>query len=169
MKPVTKKPAHKEPWFWMVLGPLLVVMVVSITMAFVAFRVADDRVKDDYYKEGRMINKRFAEEETAIALAVRGEVQFDFTTGEVWVDLQAKRLPSQLLLMFSHPSDAGKDETLTLRKISSNRYRGDLSRRFEGRWYLIVGTSESVEADNWRVTTELDFNSRHSAHFSAHL
>ncbi len=116
-----------------------------------------------------MINKRFAEEQVAITQGVVGDITFDFTTAEVFVELQAKELPDQLVLTFSHPANADADETLLLRRIAGGRYRADLAHKLQGRWYLIVSNSGATEDDNWRVTTELDFNRGHSARFSAHL
>lgn len=170
MKQKEKAPAYKEPWFWMVMGPLLVVMMVTISMAVVAFRGADDRVEDSYFKQGRMINKRFAEEAAAMTLGVRGTLEFDFATGEVFAKLEAKELPADLVLTFSHPSDADRDLTLTMKPIGEGRYRADIPAVTAGRWYLIIGTDKAVdEAGAWRVSTEADLQQSHIAHFSAHL
>lgn len=152
----------------MVLGPLLVVMVVSLVMAGVAFRVADDRVMDDYYKEGRMINKRFAEEQNALDLGVKGTLRFDFATAEVLAELDAAVMPAELVLTFSHPSAAAQDLILILRRTGDRRYRADLPQLFEGRWYLIVSAVADTDV-TWRVTTEVDFEKNHTAHFAAHL
>lgn len=169
MNETKKTPAYKEPWFWAVMGPLLVVIVVSLSMAGVAIWVADDRVKDDYYKEGRMINKHFAEEELALSLAVQGSLEFDFTTAEVFAQLAAKTLPNELELTFSHPSAAAQDLTLVMQRIGEGRYRADLPTLAQGRWYLIIGNRSMSSADRWRVSTEVDFRRNHRAQFRAHL
>lgn len=168
MKPTNKTPAYKEPWFWMVMGPLLVVMVVTMSMVAVAIWVADDRVEDNYYKEGRMINKRFAEEEVALAQGVHGTLNFDFTTAEVFAELEAKKHPAELALTFSHPSEANHDVSVVMQRIGEGRYRADLPAISKSRWYLIIGNNTEA-ADAWRVSTEVDLQRSHSAHFSAHL
>ncbi len=169
MNETKKTPAYKEPWFWAVMGPLLVVIVVSLSMAGVAIWVADDRVKDEYYKEGRMINKHFAEEELALAQAVRGSLEFDFTTAEVFAELDAETLPMELELSFSHPSSAEQDVTVVMQRIAEGRYRADLPALAQGRWYLIIGNRSESAEDRWRVTTEIDFRHTASAQFNAHL
>ena len=169
MNETAKTPAYKEPWFWAVMGPLLVVIVVSLSMAGVAIWGADDRVNDDYYKEGRMINKHFAEEERALSLAVRGSLEFDFTTAEVFAQMEAKRLPAELQLTFSHPSAAAQDLTVVMQRIGDGRYRADLPALSQGRWYLIIGNHSAATDDRWRVSTEVDFRRNHRAQFSAHL
>lgn len=169
MNETKKKTAYKEPWFWAVMGPLLVVIVVSLSMAGVAIWVADDRVKDEYYKEGRMINKHFAEEELALAQAVRGSLEFDFTTAEVFAELDAETLPMELELSFSHPASAEQDVTVVMQRIAEGRYRADLPALAQGRWYLIIGNRPTSADDRWRVTTEIDFRHTASAQFNAHL
>lgn len=169
MNQTKKIPAYKEPWFWAVMAPLLVVIVVSLSMAGVAIWVADDRVKDDYYKEGRMINKHFAEEELALSLAVRGSLEFDFTTAEVFARVEAKQLPAELELTFSHPSAAAQDLTVVMQRIGEGRYRADLPALTQGRWYLIIGNHQAPAGDRWRVSTEVDLRRHNSASFSAHL
>lgn len=169
MNQTKKTPAYKEPWFWAVIGPLLVVVVVSISMAGIAILGADDRVSDDYFKQGRMINKHFVGEALAISLGVHGSLEFDFTTAEVFAQVEAKALPAELELTFSHPADAIQDMTLVMQRIGEGRYRADLPTLTGGRWYLIVGNHQAAAEDRWQVSTEVDFRRSNRALFSAHL
>lgn len=169
MKPPAKRPAWKETWFWLVMTPLLLVVVVSMGTVTLAFRVADDRVPDDYFKEGRMINKHFAEEQNALALNVSGHVDFDFAAGLVRAELTAKFLPGELHLTISHPVNADRDTSVVLKRTGEREYRADLPQALEGRWYLVVSAAENAAQKGWRVTTEVDFQKSHSALFAAHL
>jgi hypothetical protein len=169
MNETKKASAYKEPWFWAVMGPLLVVIMVSLSMAGVAIWGADDRVTDDYFKEGRMINKHFAAEALAMSLAVRGSLEFDFTTAEVFAQVEAKKLPAELELTLSHPSAAAQDMTLVMQRVGEGRYRADLPTLNQGRWYLIIGNHQASADDRWQVSTEVDFRRSNSAQFSAHL
>lgn len=162
-----KQPAYREPWFWMVFGPLIVVVLFSCGFIYVAFVGADDRVFDDYYKQGRMINNRFAAETRARELGLGGVAQFDFSTGEVLVDLQGQQLPGELKLQISHPAEARQDAETTLTRTGEYSYRGSLPREFDGSWYLIftAGAGES----SWRITAEADFSQSATVPFAAHL
>lgn len=164
-----KRPAWKETWFWLVMAPLLLVLVVSIGTVTLAFRVADDRVPDDYYKEGRMINKHFADEQNALAQGVSGRVDFDFAAAVVRIELAAQFLPGELHLTISHPIDASRDTHLVLQRTGEREYRADLPQGLDGRWYLLVRAAENAAQKGWRVTTEVDFQKSHSAAFAAHL
>jgi len=165
----TKKPAWKETWFWLVMAPLLLVVVVSMGTVTLAFRVADDRVPDDYFKEGRMINKHFAQEQNALALDVSGQVEFDFAALQVRAELSARFLPGELHLTLSHPANAGRDTVLVLRRTGEREFRATLPQALEGRWYLVVSAADSGAQKGWRVTTEVDFEKSHTASFAAHL
>lgn len=162
-----KQPAYREPWFWMVFGPLIVVVLFSCVFAYVAFSGADDRVIDDYYKEGRMINNRFAAETRARELGLGGVAEFDFSAGEVLVNLQGQQLPGELKLQISHPAEALQDTETTLTRTGENSYRGGLPSDFDGNWYLIfsAGAGES----SWRITAEADFSQSSTVPFAAHL
>lgn len=162
-----KQPAYREPWFWMVFGPLIVVVLFSSGFAYLAFVGADDRVFDDYYKQGRMINNRFAAETRARELGLSGAARFDFSAGEVLVNLQGQQLPGELKLQISHPAEARQDTETTLTRIAEHSYRGSLPREFDGSWYLIftAGAGES----SWRITAEADFSQTSTVAFAAHL
>jgi hypothetical protein len=169
MKPSAKTPAWKETWFWLVMAPLLLVLVVSIGTVSLAFRVADDRVPDDYFREGRLLNKRFSEEQNALVQGVSGQLEFDFTRGQVQAQLTAEFIPGELQLTFSHPLDGSRDTTVILKRVGESSFRADLPGPLEGRWYLVVSAADSGAHKGWRVTSEVDFQQTHQASFSAHL
>lgn len=156
-------------WFWIAMTPLFVVVIVTVSMAIFAFRQADDRVIDDYYKQGRMINKRFEAEKAAMDLGVQGKINFDMASYEVFIDLDAKVLPKKLLLTFSHPMDSAEDQTISLVPGNSGGYRADLNRHYSGRWYLILSAEAGDTYPAWQVTLDIDFNRNSNASFSAHL
>lgn len=162
-----KQPAYREPWFWMVFGPLIVVILFSCGFIYLAFIGADDRVYDDYYKQGRMINNRFEAEHRARDLQLEGRAEFNFDAQEVVVNLQGLQLPAELKLEVSHPAEAKQDAVTTLTRISEHTYRGALPRRFDGTWYLVL--SAGAADSKWRITTEADFGQSSTVNFVAHL
>ncbi len=154
-----KKNAWREPWFWMVLGPLIVTIVTSLSFVYLAVNGADQRVVDDYYTEGKAINHRFEADKLAKALGVGAVVQVDSVTEEVIVDLSGLSLyPDRLMVYFSHPVKSTEDMTVELKKINASRYRADLPKRLTGRWYLHLTPMESNEDKKWRLVGELDLN-----------
>lgn len=168
MSEVIKKPAYKEPWFWGVFSPLIIVALVCSVLVTFAVIGADDRVYDDYYKQGRMINNQFDAEKNALALAVQGQIFFNDEFSAVDLTLRGRADPDRLILQFSHPSEAQLDHQLVAERIQPGRYRSPLSGEMEGRWYLIVRAEESESEVPWRVSTEINLAQSLRAEFSAH-
>lgn len=152
------KPWYKELWFWLLVSPMLTLVVSVPVMLTTAFKGADDRVLDNYYKEGRMINHRFEEHALAVQLGVTGVLAFDWTVGELWFTAEKPLTSNNLDLYFSHPANANKDFSLTLKQVSPNRYRADLDGMERGRWYIsLQGTvnHEGVES-HWRIPSDVN-------------
>ena len=152
------KPWYKELWFWLLISPMLTLIVSVPVMITTAFKGADDRVLDKYYKEGRMINHRFEEHALAVELGVGGTVQVDWAVGELWF-LSTEVLPSNSLdIQFSHPANADKDFTLTLKQVSPKRYRADLVQLERGRWYIsLLGVvSDNGVEKKWRIPSDIN-------------
>lgn len=158
-----KKSAWKEPWFWMVLGPLILTIVTSLVFVYIAVSGADQRVVDDYYTEGKAINHRFEADKLAVTLGVGASVQVDTVSGEALVELRGLTvLPPQLTLYFSHPVKATEDLTVQLKKINASRYRVDLPKPLTGRWYLHLTPADTTTEKKWRLVGELNLNQQHS-------
>lgn len=155
------QPWYRQFWFWFLMTPLMVVIVVVLTFVGVSLFYADDLVVDSYYKEGRTINQSFEQEARAHAMELKAELNFDQITGEVLLSLHANEdLPPQLLLAIDHPVSADFDERILLREVNPGYYRGDLTRPLEYRWYLTLlpelDPTLRRQAD-WLLRGEMDF------------
>ncbi len=155
--------AYREPWFWAVFAPLIIIALVCSVLLSFAVVGADNRISDDYYKQGRMINNRFTAELHAEQLQIKGQLQLDRVTREVELALEGQQLPKAVTLRFSHPASAELDRALVLRQASPNRYFTQVESLPKGRYYLLL---EGVSDEGaWRVNTEMDFDSVDSATF----
>lgn len=182
------KPGYRQPWFWFVMAPLILVVFVCIGLLTAAYKGADDVVKDNYYKEGRMINQRIEEDQAAVALGLSGELTVDHEVGEVLLRLAATpmtALPEAVQLSFDHPIEADHDQTLILHKVVEGYYRAELASRLSHRWYIRLSPhgaasndaahAEAVDAgavDNgvaaWRIVGEIDLSSGNQLMFGGH-
>lgn len=153
-------PWYKQPWAWFVLTPLIVVVIACSITVSIAFDNKDDVVLDNYYKEGRLINDRFEEDIKAKAIGAKGRLQFDIEVGEVFLDLQAtSALPEALTLQLSHPVKAEYDQQINLQRIAPQRYRGDLVRPVQHRWYVrLLPATAAADGSLWRLDGEIDFS-----------
>ncbi len=157
-------PWYRQPWFWFVMSPLIVVICVVLTFVTVSVFHADDRVVDNYYKQGRTINQSFEQEARARALNLVAEVAFDPVTGEVLLDLSGEAdLPDVLHLMVGHPVNADQDQRVLLQKVREGRYRGDLTAAVSHRRYLTLLPEHDVtqmRSAEWLLRGEIDFGQR---------
>lgn len=191
-KPFVPRPWYREFWAWFILAPLIVVVIVSSFTISLAVIGADDRVVDNYYKEGRMINMRLDEDLAAARLQLTADIAFDQSIAELTVTLRTgkegsveelgveKIFPDLLTLEFSHPSDQALDHQVQLKHIAQGQYQVELDRVLSYRWYLrLHPISQNVAAsvdrssveDNkrWRLRGEIDFAQTSSARLAVKL
>lgn len=154
-------PAYRQPWFWFVMSPLIVVICVTLTFVGISVFYADDRVVDNYYKQGRTINQSFAQEARARELGVLAEVRFDQTTGEVMVELSKDGpMPNELHLRVGHPVNAEQDQHIVLQSLREGYYRGDLTTVLSHRRYLTLlpeYEGENMRSAEWLLRGDIQF------------
>lgn len=156
------KPWHQEFWAWFILTPLIVVMIVSSITITLAIRYADDRVVDDYYKEGRMINLKRDQEQVAQQINLLVSLDFNAESKILQLrlssDLEAQQHPKELILRMSHPAQAELDQELLLISTQLNHYQANIDpSSFQHRWYLtLTPRDEFSDAILWRLRGEID-------------
>jgi uncharacterized protein len=179
----TAKPWYREFWAWFILTPLIVVVMVSTFTVSVAVRNADDRVIDNYYKEGRMINMRLDEDLAAAHLSLVADIVFDTDAGELLVTLQSadNTFPETITLALSHPSDQSLDHQILLTYLAKGQYRAELDKILSYRWYLRLHNQElsvqkmdgiqdaSAKYAHWRLRGEIDFAKQSTVRLTATL
>jgi hypothetical protein len=166
---VVVQPWYREFWAWFILAPLILVVAVSSVTVSIAVLNQDDIVVDNYYKEGRMINNRFEQEDHARAMGLAGELRFDRVVGEIYLTLSAHEpLPPQLLLALDHPAQAEQDTEVQLTQIAPGHYRASLDRGIAGHWYIRVQphVEAQIAEGPWRLKAEIDFAQTESVRFT---
>lgn len=145
---VNIKPWYREPWPWLLaLGPFIVV-IAGIYTAYLAIVSNDGLVTDDYYKKGLAVNQTIASSEQARKLGLTVGVRM--TEGGFVARLaaadQAFAMPPLLVLTLSHPTRAGLDQSLVLRR-EGDAYAGQLRLPKSGHWLVLV----EDETKSWRL------------------
>ncbi|MFL0811547.1 MAG: FixH family protein [Agarilytica sp.] len=153
---------YQEPWCWFVLSPMIVVFVVSSIFITLAVKGADDKVSDNYYKEGRMLAQESSSEAYAKSLGLEADVKLDRVSGEIIVGFNQDVDVDVITLLVSHPAKSELDVTLTLNRIDARRFRSDLDGRLDGRWYLRM-ISKKSDQESWRLHGELDLHQSDTA------
>lgn len=142
------KPWYREPWPWLLaLGPFIVV-IAGIYTAYLAIVSNDGLVTDDYYKKGLAVNQTIASSEQARKLGLTVGVRM--TEGGFVARLaaadQAFAMPPLLVLTLSHPTRAGLDQSLVLKR-EGDAYAGQLRLPKSGHWLVLV----EDETKSWRL------------------
>ncbi|MBL8538782.1 MAG: FixH family protein [Betaproteobacteria bacterium] len=145
---------YREPWPWLLAaGPFTVVVAGAITV-WLAIRSDDGLVADDYYKQGLAINQVIHREQAAALLGLRANVLWNFDNQRVRVYLRSEAsdpLPDVLALRVLHPTRAGADQSVTLRRTGAGIYDGALSPLRDGRWLLSLEDAPQT----WRLMGEM--------------
>lgn len=151
-------PAWRQFWFWFVLAPPMVSIVVGLSLVYTAVTRGDDKVVDNYYQAGRAIHKDFALERRAGELGLDAHFVVDREAGHVTVHLQgSEEAPATLKLHLSHATHARRDRSLELAADDSGLYRGEIGRPVIGRHYVRL---EPLDGE-WRLASVLDVNQDH--------
>ncbi len=146
--PVVANPWYREPWPWLLMaGPAIVVVAGFITLGL-AISSFDGLVADDYYKEGKAINKTISRDVRAQELGYAGLLA-PAADGRILVSF-ASNSPgaAQLKLTLHHPTRSGGDHTLQLVRVAPGSYAGSLPDFAKSRW----GMTLEDDSRAWRLT-----------------
>ncbi|MGB2248066.1 MAG: FixH family protein [Alcanivorax sediminis] len=143
-----EKAWYRHPFLWMaILLPATAVVAGLITL-YIAIVNADDPVVDEWYKEGKAINRSAEQEQLAARLGIRLELS------QVGAGVQARLLadtaipmPSSIKVAMRHPTLADRDVVIELVNLEDNQYRGDGVLPQDGRRNVTV----TAEGNHWRL------------------
>ena len=106
-------PAYKQPWFWLILSPLLAAFVVGFTMLGLAINSNDGAALGTYQKSGFDTTRSYAREQQADMLGLVASVQLVDDNIIVKVSGQQQN-PQQLQLDLLFPTSKTKDVNILL-------------------------------------------------------
>lgn len=147
-------PWYREPWPWLLMSGPVLVIVAGVITTWIAVTTSDGLVTDDYYKQGLAINQTLDRGALAARHGYHAELRFEAGRHEVVLNLTAKADSPQadlLRLRVVHPTRAGRDALVLLRRGSDGSYRGVAPELAAGRWLLVL---EDADA-SWRIDGEM--------------
>jgi hypothetical protein len=140
------------PWFIVVL--LGSTVVAGISTVFIAVRGADPLVADDYYRDGKAINRTFAADREAVLREAHARVRID---DGVSIELEILgELPEELTLELSHVTLSKLDRRLRLQPTSTGHYATSAAPP-AGPFYLSL--HPAGEQASWRLRRRVDLPS----------
>lgn len=141
-------PWYRHPWPWLLMAGPAIVVVAGLWTAGLALRSADGLVADDYYKQGKAINKIILRDNQARALGYVARLILA-SDGQVTLRFESATPPSpRLRLQLHHPTRAGFDRDVSLARVDDGSYRAALP-AFDGARY---GLTLEDDSRVWRLT-----------------
>lgn len=150
------RPWYREPWPWLLMAGPVAVIIAGVITVWMAVRSSDGLVVDDYYKQGLAINQTISRDRVAVERGYAAALSFDGSGKAVSVRLDAltgQARPDHLMLRILHPTRAGQDRLLLLRKAAEGHYSGVGRAPESGRWNLVL---EDRSAE-WRLTGSFNY------------
>lgn len=139
-------PWYRHSWPWFIVILLGTTVVAGISTVFIAVRGADPLVADNYYRDGKAINRTLAADREATLREVVARVQ---PAGPVALELEILgEAPASLRLELSHVTRAELDRSLRLNRTADGSYAGSESLP-EGVFYLTLMPDDA--GASWRL------------------
>jgi len=160
--PPEQRPWYREPMVWLVITFPLTAVVAGIATYIIADRTRDGLVVDDYYKQGKEINRVLARDVAASRHGLHARLQIEAVAHQVHVRVSAKPgvgLPPVITLRWLHGTRSGFDRTLALQRQADGTYRADLPALAAGHWYV------QLEAGDWRLQSSMHIPSEDRLEF----
>lgn len=139
---------YRVPFVWLLIAIPATAVVFGVSMLSVSVISFDGLVADDYYQRGKAINRLLARDRVARGENIRAQAHFEDGGRRLVVALEsdAPGVPGeQLELELVHPTRAGHDQTVSLRRRTDGLFEGTLAAPAPGRWIVQLGTSR------WRL------------------
>ncbi len=142
---------YRVPFVWLLIAIPATAVVFGVSMLSVSVISFDGLVADDYYQRGKAINRMLARDRVARGENIRAQAQFEDGGRRLVVALEsdAPDAPDApggpLELELIHPTRAGHDQTVSLRRRADGLFEGTLAAPAPGRWIVQLGTSR------WRL------------------
>ena len=140
---------HQYPYVWMMLLIPFSAVIMGVIMISLAIESSSGLVVDDYYKQGKEINRVLARDEMANSMGLKAQLVLDPGNGKLTVEVSSTSdamLAEQLELNFFHSTREGKDQSRTLHRVDGKSYTTRIDQLPAGRWNLQIST------ESWRLT-----------------
>ncbi len=143
-------PWYRQVWPWLLMVmPALAVVGGAITF-WLAATTNNSMVVDDYYREGKAINRQLERDRAAAELGLVGELRRQ-ADGTALLRLSTKggaALPPFVTIRLVHATRSELDRVLNLAATGAGRYASPEARLpHEGRWNVLIEDPER----RWRL------------------
>lgn len=148
---------HTNPWVWFVLCVPFTAVLIGVVMIVSANYQPDDLVVDNYYKEGKGINRRIRQDVQAAEVGAKAHLIAVTPEGVIFDIAEGS---DALVLNLFHVTSEKQDLSLPLTRQTVSQYTASsalLSERLSsvGIWYLEIRDADSGWRLRQRIQTPL--------------
>ncbi len=143
---------YRVPFVWLLIALPLTAVVAGFTTLWLAIQSDDGVVEDDYYRQGKEINRVLARDQAAAKLGLESTLELNAAQHELALRLRAKpetKFPQAVEIRFLHATRAGLDRSLIVPRNGDGSYRAPLPQLAPGHWNV------QLAANDWRLTGSL--------------
>ncbi len=152
MHEASLRPWYRTPFVWLLIGLPATAVVAGFITLYLAISTRDGMVVDDYYEQGKAINRELARDHEASRLGLTGTLAIVPAGNSVEFELKSAsefEPPPALHIAFMHATRDGNDRVLTATRDSVWHFRAPLPEFVPGRYRV------QVETASWRLTGSL--------------
>lgn len=127
-------------------------VIMGVVMISLAIQTDTGLVVDDYYKKGKQINRVIARDRMAASMLLRANIDLVPESSKLTISIISENwLPSDevITLGLYHSTMPGKDQVLSMEKVSDRVYSTRYETLAPGRWKIQLST------DSWRLVGSL--------------
>jgi hypothetical protein len=148
----------REPWVWLLIAIPLSAVVMGVVMISVASSTWSGLVVDDYYQQGKQINRVLERDRLAWELGLAASLRLEADDMvEIRFDPGVGFVPGDRIeLALVHATRPGLDRRLVF-DYAGGSMRAQLALPGEGRWNLFLQTPD------WRLTGSLRYPQQQTA------
>jgi len=163
------KPWYKQLWPWIIISLPASAVIAGLSTLYIAIENQDALVKDDWYKDGKAINRRVEYDNNAHALGLTAEIKVDNISGDLNLSIShtdpSFKFSDKLHLELIHPTLAERDQRLSLTKTQSPRYHGNLQQALTGKRHITLSNKGLTQENQNSSAPELIWRLKGTAVF----
>jgi len=158
-------PAYKQPWFWLIMAPLITTIIVGTSMLVYSIIAYDGRTVDQYKKDGFNVTQSFEREQKAQSLNLKATAVLNANQLEINVESNLNALPAMLQLIIFSPASKSQDVKIDL-ILDNDVYRATVDLKgLSKRTMHIVDPNDK----SWLIQTKQAWPFTKSVHFTPYL
>lgn len=143
---------YHEPFVWLLIALPATSVIAGFVMLGLAISSDDGLVEDDYYRQGKEINRVLARDQAAVRRGLEGTLELNAAPRALSLRLHARNetgFPEAIEMRFLHATRAGLDKSLLVPRHADGAYRAPLPTLEPGHWHV------QLAAQDWRLVGSL--------------